>query len=94
RIDPTALAMTFTQRWSFPAEYGGRTRGGVASELASADAWARWARYFRDRTSAGTPRAVEGVAVFPQALEASLPATRASDVLSIAVTPEAGAAGR
>lgn len=79
-----SLGVTFTQRWGFPrGAYAGLTPAGVASALASDTLWA----YIGDRTSIGPLPATEGVAFFPQALSASLPAARESAVLSLDVGP-------
>lgn len=89
--DDTALTLTFTKRWSFPATYDGLSKGEVVSRLVSADAWSRWYDYLSDRTAIGQPNYTEGVVYFPRALSASVRLARQSDVLSSSIAPGAGA---
>ncbi len=85
-----SVSLTYTQAWSFPDDrYEGRSTSEIASSFVSADAWASWSRYVVDRTTIGALPAQDGVAFFPRSYEAALPDARQSDVLSIAVTPEA-----
>ncbi len=85
----SALAVTFTNTWSFPGEYEGLTKDDIASRLVSADAWSDWYGYLSDRTTIGQPTYAEGVVYFPRELSASVILARQSDVLSIATGPEA-----
>jgi len=88
QVDAASAALTFTSSWSFPADYslmGGRE---IASEMAHVNWWSTWGRYLLDRTVAGQPSAVHGVAYFPQQLSASLPvAHNTSSVLAATVAP-------
>ncbi len=85
--DSTALAVTFTNAWSFPGRYERLTKDEVASRLVSAAAWSEWYRYLSDRTQIGQLQYAEGVAYFPQALAASVRLARQSDVLSSDIRP-------
>jgi predicted membrane-bound mannosyltransferase len=91
RVDETAVSLAFTSSWSFPGDYNRLTTGDVAGDLSSASWWSSWSRYLIDRTRAGQPDAVQGVAYFPQALSAALPASRQSNVLASAVAPQPAA---
>lgn len=87
RGDDTSLAVTFTNRWSFPGRYERLSKETIASRLVSADAWADWYGYLRDRTQIGIPAYTEGVVYFPRELSASVRLARQSDVLSANIGP-------
>ena len=72
QVDETAAALTFTSSWSFPRDYRRLATSEIASELTTPAWWSLWSRYLIDRTSAGKPEMVQGVAYFPQALSAAL----------------------
>lgn len=84
------LSLTYTQRWAFPQKrYSGYSARGIAAQMIDPSAWGDWTAYIGDRSSVGDLPATSGVAFFPRALEAALPPSRQSDVLSIATGPEA-----
>ncbi len=83
------LSLTFTQKWAFPQKrYSGYSASDIAASLIDGAVWGEWSVYIRDRGSVGELRSSEGVAFFPRELEAALPPSRTSDVLSIGVAPE------
>ena len=87
-VDETAVSLAFTSSWSFPGDYERLSTSDVASDLARPGWWSSWSRYLIDRTRAGQPDAVQGVAYFPQALSAALPASRQSNVLASSIEPQ------
>lgn len=86
-VDETSSVLAFTSSWSFPGDDGRLTPGDVASDLSQPSWWSTWSRYLVDRTRAGQPVAVGGMAYFPQQLSAALPPSRTSNVLSSTVSP-------
>ncbi|HWS45349.1 MAG TPA: hypothetical protein VN636_05770, partial [Acidimicrobiia bacterium] len=89
-VESTSSVLAFTSSWSFPGDNARLTPGDVASDLSRPSWWSTWSRYLVDRTRAGQPVAVGGVAYFPQALSAALPASRQSNVLAATVAPLVG----
>jgi predicted membrane-bound mannosyltransferase len=86
-VDETSSALAFTSSWSFPGDYARLTPADVASDLSRPSWWSTWSRYLIDRTRAGDPVSVQGVAYFPQRLSAALPPSRTSNVLAATIRP-------
>jgi len=86
-VDETSSVLAFTSSWSFPGDDGRLTPSDVASDLSQPSWWSTWSRYLVDRTRAGQPVAVGGMAYFPRQLSAALPPSRTSNVLSSTVSP-------
>jgi len=89
QVDAASTALTFTRSWSFPLGNAQLSPSDVWSDMVSADWWSKWSRYAVDRTRAGSLESQSGMAYFPRELSASLPTSRASDVLATEVGPQA-----
>lgn len=86
-VEATSSVLAFTSSWSFPGDVSGLTPGAVVSDLSQPAWWSTWSRYLVDRTRVGQPVETGGLAYFPQALSAALPASRVSNVLASTVAP-------